>query len=578
MDQWETYILPMFTTPTLAKYLPVRKRAALLAVHGMGDQKERDMLSEIGNSLSSWVVNWVEGHGGKVKILPGNLTREDKCETCNRSGGPLHVHAIWHLPRGRSPRDTDVFDVIIAESWWADLVRPPASSKLSDWLPSLAWNVAWRGLFWSGIFLAAGVFSFAVVGGGAWTDAIVPAALMVAAVFVLGLLVPPALLVLGKIPPLSKHAKGALNFLVLWVGDVFVYQQNPIDTAAARDRIKDDIRWLRDDRRDVVVAAHSLGSLLAVDALKVAGRSGASALVTFGSAIKLLKLRAEQYVSQLDRACPGLMWVNLYDPLDFISGPVKYRDSFPYNLKADNCRSILRAHGAYPDNGEQFLMTLFRILTGPGRPHGRDLELAEAIQGRGNRSLFRSITLMATAPALMGITLLLFKVKWPRHLSDAIKGTSLSQPVKDYFETAIPHVDSGKLTSGLGVCLGASLVIIVVLNWVTRLYLAWWERRAAEALTRRDRSIPPQYLGVVLLLILAAAIVLPPFLVVDASADTPAIGLIRGFGYEFFPLIASALAFSWVLWIRYRRELRTPAVNGRQHPDPGVYLGEALKS
>jgi hypothetical protein len=169
-------------------------------------------------------------------------------------------------------------------------------------------------------------------------------------------------------------------------------------------------------------------------------------------------------------------------------------------------------------------------------------------------------------------------VKWPRYLSDAVKDTSLSQPLKDFFGTAIPHVDSGKLTSGLLVCLATSGVIMLVLVWVTHLYLAWWERRAAETLTRRDRSTPPPYLGILLLLILASAIILPPLLVVDASADTPEIGLIRGIGYEFFPALASAFALAWVVQIRYSRELRTPAVNGSKHPDPNDYLGEALTS
>jgi hypothetical protein len=117
------------THSALASAKPsIPTRVALLVVHGMGVQKEGDMLSEIGNSLLSWVASWVEGHGGEVEVLPGNPNREGRCPTCDKSGGPLHVHAIWQLPGANTDPANDRFDVVVAESWWADLVRPPASS------------------------------------------------------------------------------------------------------------------------------------------------------------------------------------------------------------------------------------------------------------------------------------------------------------------------------------------------------------------------------------------------------------------------------------------------------------------
>lgn len=542
-------------------------------MHGMGVQKEGDTLADIGDPLLAWVSDWVSGHGGEATTFPGTASRGEQCPTCRTNNGPVHVHAKWILPD--SGQHEHAFDVTIAESWWAEFVTPPSSSRISDWLPSLVWGVTSRGLIWFGLFLAAVVVSFAVIGGGTWTDAIAPALLIALSAALIVFLLAPALLVLGKIPPLSKYTKNALNFLILWVGDALVYEKSPTDTARAKLRVKEDLQWLGGNNRDVVIAAHSLGSLLVVDVLNQQETPHVTSLVTFGSAIRLLQRQVDRYVSRLDSACPGLGWVNLYDPLDFIAGPVIYRESFPTNLKVDNCRSVFQAHSSYPDNAEQFLMTLFRMITGP-RQHGRDRELGDAIRSRHRRSLFRSAMIMSTAPALMGITLALLKLGWPLILRDVVNATSLSQELKNYFIAAVPDEKTGQLTSAVLLCLATAGVVLALLIWITRLYLAGWERRAEDLLSLRNRGLGPPVVPILLLLLMVAAVWLPPFLGAPFFNKLPQVNLVEGLAFELFPALAAVIVLGWIVRIRFKREVRAAVANGSRHPELGAYLGEAL--
>ena len=220
-------------------------------------------------------------------------------------------------------------------------------------------------------------------------------------------------------------------------------------------------------------------------------------------------------------------------------------------------------------------MTVFRMITGP-QPHGRDREVGDAVRSRRLRSLFRSTMIVATAPALMGVTLALLKFGWTSRLSDAVERTFLSEDTKKFFLAATPSKQTDQLTSALLLCLATASVILAILIWLTRLYLARWERRAEDLLSLRYGNLGLPLIPILCLVLITAAVCLPPYLGAPLFDQAPQINLAEGIAFILLPALVSVLALFCIVRIRFRREVRAAVANGSLHPDPGDYLGDAL--
>ena len=559
--------------PGIAKDAPA---VALLLIHGMGIEKEGDTLVDMGDPFLDWASKWLSGRHGKAHVFPSKTNQTSSCPTCDTNTGPMHVHCEWTLPgSGHDGGTGKTVHVIVAESWWADCFKPPSASVISEWLPSLIWGVTWKGLVWITLFLAAVAMGIITLNKADLPSAVPAAIIMAALTGILLFLFAPALLALRVVPPVKSSTGALLDFLTLWVGDVLVYERNPIAAANARGKVAEDLSWLIKQSDRQIIAAHSLGSLLAVDVLAQSGSRSVQTLVTFGSAIKLLERRIGRYIRTLDKMCPQLAWVNVYDPADFIAGPIDYAANFPRNLRVDNCQSILKAHSSYPGNAEQFLTVLFRVVTSTAGYQPDDVEdrLKEALLQRHRRSVIRCALIALTAPALMGVTLLLLKAGWPQWLADAVTKIPVPQLVRDIVAAAQPTLDGTQITGTVILCLTTAGALMIALMWVMRLFFAWWEMRAEDELSLKAAKPRPGWLWLFFAL-MAGAIVIPFFLEPAPTTKLKQFEVLPELGFEGYPLAAAALIFFWILLIRYKRQIRAKPEKQSLHPD--VQLGAAF--
>jgi hypothetical protein len=464
---------------------PMARRIGVLFVHGMGVQRQGDTLRDFGDPLLNWADAWLKGHDGTASLT--------ECHCPDSITAPRHQHAEWR-PRGAQ----QAVDLVLAESWWAKKFPPPSASQLSPWLPALIWSVVWRALAWLAVVIFVVVLAANRIDGVPWHFAVVPA-------FVIGLmitttvfLIPPALLALSWIPYVQKYAMSAMAFLLQWVGDALIYEQRPMETYAAEQQIQADLNWLRDQpwvgtpgADGIVIGAHSLGSLLAADLLARIKNPCPTSLVTFGSAIRLLKRRTRRYAGELESAQPELVWLNFYDPFDLISGAVgnAHRHagssgSFPYNFKIDNCRSVLTSHGSYQDNAEQFLPAFYRLILNtaalsPTIVRSSGDELKKAIRARSWRSRASSLLVGLSLPGGMAAALILFRIGWPAWLSDqSVHNGLLSQGVKDLLGTGAHNPAAAMVVAMMS---GAAGVLAYL--WIAQLILRRLEALSVDALT-----------------------------------------------------------------------------------------------
>ncbi len=95
-------------------------------------------------------------------------------------------------------------------------------------------------------------------------------------------------------------------------------------------RIVDQIRAMNDT---IVIAAHSLGSIVAYDLLRSSpeAQQSVSGLITFGSPLWLSSAREQIKLHFGDTAFPEMLprWINVYDPDDPVAGDINLASLFP---------------------------------------------------------------------------------------------------------------------------------------------------------------------------------------------------------------------------------------------------------
>lgn len=492
------------------------RSVGVLLVHGMGVQPEGDTLAYMGDPLLTWAAAWLAGHGGHGYVTGCGMP-------CSPAGTPRHVHARWKV---KEKDESTYVDVLIAEAWWANRFDAPSASRISDWVTPLIWGVGWRGFFAAATTIGVVMMSTEWFSGD-WFGSLVLGTLLAVALCILIALLPSALLLVGKLPgKIGDASAGFLNFLVLWVGDVMVYQQNPRNTFEAREKIRHDLHWLTARTETTVIAAHSLGSLLTIDVLSETEESKVKFLATFGCPIKLLRMRKSRYLSRLKKMDLKTGWVNFFDPLDFIGGPVDCQRDFPYNIKVDNARSVLGAHGGYPDNAEQFQDAIYRLIifnekneaaetedslaandnstvqadsatdekTEDGNDAGDDsaaqddTKLKSAFHARWWRSFDGTAFMAISLPAALAGAYLLYRNGWAQKIADLTHGQIFIPAwVRDFIAASVNNLDERQRVAGtLLICLATTTALAIFLLWIGHLVLMQCEARAERSVAANE--------------------------------------------------------------------------------------------
>ncbi|AWN43121.1 hypothetical protein [Methylobacterium durans] len=114
--------------------------------------------------------------------------------------------------------------------------------------------------------------------------------------------------------------------------DLWNYHQDADFRNAARARLIDRLR--RHAGRRILLAAHSMGSIIAYDCLRILERAGEDVrvahLVTLGAPLGLVEVKAAIEAEHGDARVPGnvLAWTNLTDPADVATVAAALRAEF----------------------------------------------------------------------------------------------------------------------------------------------------------------------------------------------------------------------------------------------------------
>lgn len=171
-----------------------------------------------------------------------------------------------------------------------------------------------------------------------------------------GILQIPTGWALGKRGSLSES-------IAATAGDVIMYQSRG---QAIRDFIREKIKRIQG--HPVILIAHSLGGIAAVDLLLEPDPPKVDLLVTIGSQAPLLyewnALTKMEYQTGARLPDTFPKWLNIYDERDFLSyiGSGIFPDQVE-DIKVSNGQSFLTSHGAYWNNPKVWSAIFERIPT-----------------------------------------------------------------------------------------------------------------------------------------------------------------------------------------------------------------------
>ena len=281
----------------------------ILFVHGIGEQRRGQTLTEMGEPLVDWLRRWVTGPG-EIADPSEPTARDSPVEIDDARIVPLETgDASMVVARVSVGQQTQKW--LLAESWWAEVFLPAKFSQLASW-----------GLLVGPVVLASHVSlivqrllatteatsrrleespSWSKLGnvpiGAVWVfgglTALIVAVLAAIVAFVFE--VAAILLLLAAILPLPwirgfvvSLQRGLANGL----GDSYVLSQSPFQYTAMVGRVIRDVQWLADRAEHVIVIAHSQGAAVAYEALRnpLDRPRRVRMLITFGQGLR--KLRA----------------------------------------------------------------------------------------------------------------------------------------------------------------------------------------------------------------------------------------------------------------------------------------------
>jgi len=240
-----------------------RAEFGVLFVEGIGSQRPGSAVASLGSALFRWLLQWNKAESLTSPDAPV-LGKTVLC--AGESGSPEPAHLMLEVPLQLSGGQRSA-GWLLAESSWADAHIPPRFLELGLWI----WKVStcllvlqfvipmrghWRrhkcdGVAWwrrPGSAVASLCY-LALMGVGAMSSVLLAQVLLALAV--------AALL---PIPRIDRAVKWAVVRLSAILGDSYLLAHCPVQLAAMRSKVADDLRWLQRRCDFVAVVAHSQGA------------------------------------------------------------------------------------------------------------------------------------------------------------------------------------------------------------------------------------------------------------------------------------------------------------------------------
>ena len=591
-----------------------KRRTGVVFVHGIGAQKAGQTLLEWSRPITKLLGAWIESASAEpapgvapIATVPPD-TAPDPTVSSHfdfEGGSPsiveLHVPAaVLHDDGGRIAEEQTW---ILTEAWWGSSNQPPSLGSMTSWLRKDFGRVIAK--------------IEDIAGGPATTpmdrieqfqaSRIKP---VLAILWALGwlLLLPYALF--RSIPIAALRDAAAFRqidtFLVDWFGDMRVLLHDPTQAANIRDRLAESIKVLFDPAKyaceRVVIVAHSGGALVSFTTLTDpryvhdAAFNGVKvdALVTIGQGLGLAwrlentgpttdardRLTADIATAQ-ETPPRTFRWYDFWGTFDpapagIFTPPAGVAPPPIVSTPIRNRVSLLKDHGGYGDNEEEFIIPLLRIIdtAGQATPAGsrfyRDAaSTAVRLARRETRIAALAIgRIIATIGAIASLAALLVLAMFnhadgPRHIGNAATllwgyvpgGDLLLKPVFAV-GTAIDNVAAALAWGWWPALLGSVLVgvgVSLAFYLVPRLVLG----KLLDPVGRLSNVIPsvvglPGWMVVVTPLVAAASLLLwrdgAQWLVLHAwSEGGPwALGLVAAI----IPFVVLAMIFigRWEVW------------------------------
>ena len=264
----------------------------ILFVHGIGQQASGETLDSAAGRLLEW-------------LRENQVTVDFESTVLKPTGGDAaFTQVTLHCGSSKPVR------VLLAESRWADVFDSPSSLEFSKWLyGSGSAVIGLQTAEWclgllcrtrrllgqpahAGKATGPALFLSVLTGIGA---------LMVLPIFQLAILL---LAALSAIPlfKIAVLAKSTMQTLASILGDSTVYCNGILGREAIRSKVEKDLGWMKPQCGQIVLAAHSQGAAVALDAVKRV-EAKPNLLITYGSGWRKLTALSSIENTELARYC-----------------------------------------------------------------------------------------------------------------------------------------------------------------------------------------------------------------------------------------------------------------------------------
>ena len=251
----------------------------ILFVGGIEHQRPGSAVASFSAALYEWLVDW-NYNSGRSPASPPAL----KDARLSSGGGEDHepAHLTLEVPLGLNDRPANA-RWLLAESWWPEVFTPPTLLQLARWI----WRVSTCLLVMQFVIPMQRHLSQARakedpenpshsiprrgrlphVAAALCYMILMGSAGMLSVVLSLVLL---ALAVVAKlpIPQIDRAVRWTVVKISSALGDIYVLTRCPVQYAAMRTKVAQDLRWLQRNCKRVAVVAHSQGAAIAHQVLK----------------------------------------------------------------------------------------------------------------------------------------------------------------------------------------------------------------------------------------------------------------------------------------------------------------------
>ena len=355
------------TTAAVAGEPPIA-RTGVVFVHGIGDQKQSATLREQGGPLLDWVWGWHTARG--IRADDALIPRWSKLSYAVDLEGPARFTLRLPPYAAGTEQRWPSREWVVAEGWWARRLEPPSATTM------LGWGLRILGQFWESMtdealgrtHLGRGPRASGSAGALGRVMELFGNGFLIATYVLLSTLSFPlvfALLLIAQIPIPSFQRFVLLELvrplLVDRIGDFWIYLHDYPQAMHIRRAVEEAIDFLaaREGCTDIVVVAHSQGTVVTYDALTSAGVEHIDkvrTLITVGAALNRA-WTLERDVKILQGALPAhIRWVDIRASYDPVPGEqlTRFGDR-AHNVEITNAMNVLTDHDDYWRNPEEFL-------------------------------------------------------------------------------------------------------------------------------------------------------------------------------------------------------------------------------